>query len=44
MYTLKWKQKSEFVVFAPDSPLKTNMDSLEMATGKLQHVGGLSPT
>ena len=39
----KWYWKRELVIFAPDWPEKTNMESWATATGKLQHVGGDSP-
>jgi len=40
----KWNWNKLLVIFAPLCPLNTNIDSLATATGKLQHVGGHSPS
>lgn len=42
--SLKLNWKRLLVVLAPLWPLKTNIESRATVTGKLQHVGGHSPT
>ena len=42
-WSMRLNWKSELVMRAPEWPLKTNMESLATAMGKLQQVGGQSP-